>query len=108
MPSMERRRMPRCALRVDSWVSMENGRQYGGLVTDLSKSGCRVHSFIPLIDGMPLQLQLRLPGDAPLQIGRAAVRWTHQAFFGVEFLAIELDEEQRLHRVIADFLGSCA
>lgn len=63
MPSMERRRMPRCALRVDSWVSMENGRQYGGLVTDLSKSGCRVHSFIPLIDGMPLQLQLRLPGD---------------------------------------------
>jgi hypothetical protein len=109
VPSMERRRMPRCALRVDSWVSMEKGRQYGGLVTDLSRSGCRVHSFIPLIDGMPLQLQLRLPGDvAPLRIGRAVVRWTHKAFFGVEFLAIDPNEEQRLHRVMANLLASPA
>ena len=86
---------------------MENGRQYGGLVTDLSTSGCRVHSFIPLRDGMPLQLQLRLPGDVvPLRIGRAAVRWTHQAFFGVEFLAVDPGEEQRLRRVMATLLPS--
>lgn len=88
---------------------MENGRQYGGLVTDLSTSGCRVHSFIPLRDGMPLQLQLRLPGDVvPLRIGRAAVRWTHQAFFGVEFLAVDPGEEQRLRRVMATLLPSPA
>lgn len=88
---------------------MENGRQYGGLVTDLSKSGCRLHSFIPLKDGMPLQLQLRLPGDvAPLRIGQAAVRWTHQTFFGVEFLAIDPDESRRLHRVMATLLAAPA
>ena len=88
---------------------MENGRQYGGLVTDLSTSGCRVHSFIPLRDEMPLQLQLRLPGDVvPLRIGRAAVRWTHQAFFGVEFLAVDPGEEQRLRRVMATLLPSPA
>ncbi len=56
---------------------------------------------------MPLQLHLRLPGDVtPLQIGRAAVRWTHHAFFGVEFLVIDPDEEQRLHRVMAHLLAS--
>ena len=101
MSRPERRQTPRYRLRLDSWVSVDSGHQYGGVVMDVSHRGCRLHSFMPVMNGMACQLQLRLPGNvAPLFISGATVRWTHQAQCGIEFLDVNPLEAKRLDQMM--------
>ena len=57
-----------------------------GLIEDLSLSGSHISGNAPVSLGMPLALQMFVPGDPnPLRIERAFVRWVKQSEFGVEF-----------------------
>ncbi len=51
---------------------------------------------------MYLALQISLPGqEATLKIDQAAVRWAKGQEFGLEFLIIGSEEEERLRRFLS-------
>ncbi len=52
--------------------------------------------------GKYLALQISLPGqEATLKVDLAAVRWAKGQEFGLEFLAIRSEEEERLRRFLS-------
>jgi hypothetical protein len=57
-----------------------------GLIEDLSLSGSHVNGNTPVYLGMPLALQVFVPGDSsPVRVERAIVKWVKGSDFGVEF-----------------------
>ena len=78
-----------------------NGAAGGGLVTNLSKEGCAVASEEPVRPATFLALRLRLPEQySSLRIEVAEVRWTNPGGFGLQFLHLRAEEQERLHRFI--------
>lgn len=68
---------------------------------DISASGCRASSSIPLEIGMLLQLSLFLPDHQwPLRINQAIVRWIDQNEFGLEFVNITMAQRERLRALV--------
>jgi hypothetical protein len=92
-PIVDTRLSERIALQCS--IVMANGRQVGeGRVLDLSVRGCLVEGPVPVKVGDSLQLRLFLPdSDQSMCVSLAAVRWTQDLRFGVEF--IEVDEKHR-------------
>lgn len=73
----------------------------GGLITNLSKEGCAVLSQEPARPATLLALRLRLPEqDDFLQVDVAEVRWGSDSGFGLEFICLREEEQERLHRFI--------
>ncbi len=73
-----------------------------GTVSNLSTAGCMVGSDLVVLAGWSLKLRLYLPDqDAPLVVDQAVVRWSRGLEFGVEFLAMQLKEQERLHRFVS-------
>ncbi len=74
-----------------------------GTVTDLSKRGWKatVASTQTVRRGTYLALHLSLPDQAPpMKVSSAAVRWSREGEFGVEFLFMESGEEERLDQFL--------
>lgn len=73
-----------------------------GQAKDLSTLGCAIESGeLPPLQSY-LRLELALPdGEPPLEIQLAAVRWSHERFFGVEFIAFGDAQRTRLRRYFA-------
>ena len=70
-------------------------------MTDLSLGGCKVDSEASVYVGMYLALQVSLPGhDSPLKLDQAVVRWAKEHEFGLEFISIRPEEEERLRDVV--------
>jgi len=73
-----------------------------GTVSNLSTAGCMVGSDLVVLVGWSLKLRLNLPDQvAPLVVDQAVVRWSRGLAFGVEFLAMQLKEQERLHRFVS-------
>lgn len=73
----------------------------GGLITNLSKQGCAVLSQEPARPAMRLALRLRLPErDDFLHVDVAEVRWGSDSGFGLQFICLGVEEQERLHRFI--------
>ncbi len=73
-----------------------------GTVTDLSLSGCKVDSKASVYIGMYLTLQMYLPGhESPLKLDQAVVRWAKEHEFGLEFISMRPEEEERLRRFVS-------
>jgi hypothetical protein len=73
----------------------------GGLVTSLSKEGCSVTSEEPVRPKTYLTLRLQLPEQRPpLRIEAAEVRWSSGSGFGLEFMHLRAEEQERLRRYI--------
>ena len=84
---------------------LQDGVMVGdGTVYDLSTYGCKVESQVNVGAGYCMALQLYLPDHqdppTPLMVEVAAVRWTIQLKFGLEFIRLTSGEQQRLHRYI--------
>jgi len=100
----ERRHFPR------SWVQipislLKDGVIVGeGIVYDLSTGGCAVESQVNVLIGDNLALQLYLPDrqapTTPLMVEVAAVRWTIQQKFGLEFIRMPVMDQKRLRRYV--------
>ena len=68
---------------------------------DISASGCRASSSIPLEIGMILRLSLFLPDHQwPLRINQAIVRWIDNKEFGLEFIDITMAQRERLRTLV--------
>jgi hypothetical protein len=94
------RKFPRFPVTMPSTLVQRDKLRYKGAVKDLSRKGCRVESVIRPFTGMQLELQLQPPGETPLTISNAAVRWTGLSGIGVEFLTVAASEQERLDRIL--------
>jgi len=68
---------------------------------DISASGCRASSSIPLENGTILRLSIFLPDHQwPLRINQALVRWIENKEFGLEFIDITMAQRERLRTLV--------
>lgn len=99
---MELRREPRFPVRFRSSLIASSSRNYGGTILNLSRSGCKVHSYLKVLTGMDLRLCLYLPGEErSIEIERALVRWTRGVEFGLQFLDMQSQDSDRLFQFIS-------
>ncbi len=64
--------------------------------------GCQVDTKASVYIGMYLSLRIYLPGqETPLKVDQAAVRWAKEQEFGLEFISMRPEEEERLHHLVA-------
>ena len=69
---------------------------------DLSTGGCKVMSEASLYIGMYLGLEIcPLGQEATLKVDQAAVRWARVEEFGLEFISMRPEEEERLRRFVS-------
>jgi len=79
------------------------GLEGEGLVTDLSKTGCKIQCQTIPETGATLKIDLFLPDyPRPLKVERGLVRWVKADSFGLEFVEVQASQRERL-RV---FLGT--
>ena len=76
-----------------------------GIVIDLSKRGCKatvVISSQSVRPGTYLKLRLYPPDQAaPIDVDWAEVRWAKGQEFGLEFLMMGWEEQERLRRFVS-------
>ena len=69
-------------------------------VTNISTGGCRADSEINVAEGLQLVVLLYLPGQTPVKIERAAVRWVKGNTFGLSFMLFLPSERAKLQKYI--------
>lgn len=68
---------------------------------DLSTSGCKAESQIPLQVGAKLKLSIFLPDQGwPLRVDLGVIRWVTGLVFGLEFLTIRPAQRERLRALV--------
>jgi c-di-GMP-binding flagellar brake protein YcgR len=73
----------------------------GGTILNLSEEGCAITSEAVAGVAVYLQMMMQLrAGEEPVQVDLAAVRWSSATRFGVEFIKIRPEEEERLKRFV--------
>ncbi len=101
---MDARKLPRFAVQCS--ITFSGDHIVGeGIVIDLSKRGWKatvVTSSQSVRPGTYLKLRLSLPDQAPpMAVDSAAVRWAKGREFGLEFLIMGSEEEERLRRFVS-------
>ncbi len=93
---MDRRKDPRLAVPLP--IAFSGDEVAGeGLVSSISKKGCTVVSIEKVQPGALLDLRIQLPeDDSPMEVGLAIVRWSRGERWGLEFLIMHPDEQDRL------------
>jgi len=100
-PRMTERFLLRCRVTFSGTGIEMKGE---GILSDLSKTGCRVESDKPPPEGTELKLEIFLSDYAwPMKIDRAVVRWTKGRAFGLELVALQSAQRDRLTRIIMKF-----
>ena len=69
-------------------------------VTNISTGGCRAESEINVAEGLQFVVLLHLPGQSPLKIDRASVRWVKGNSFGLSFILFLPSERAKLQRYL--------
>ncbi len=99
---MEQRKHPRYQFQCEIWFP---GREesVAGTVSDLSMGGCKVGSPTPVDTGTYLELRIYIMGapEFPMKVDQAVVRWAKEQEFGLEFISMRPEEEERLHRFVS-------
>ena len=100
-PLVEKRQQPRFTSQFRSTIS--GGQREGqGRTRDLSAGGCMIETDFPVVVGASFECRIYVPGlDWPLRIDEAQVRWVKANTFGIQFMKVKPDEEEKLKRVIA-------
>ena len=97
---MERRKHPRYP--VEYVLSLLGERSQGqGVAQDLSVTGCRARSPVGITAGVSVGCLIDVPRyDNPLLVDMAIIRWAKAEEFGMEFISMAPDSQQRLQEVI--------
>lgn len=69
-------------------------------VTNISTGGCRAESDINMAEGLQFVALLHLPGQGPLKIERASVRWVKGNAFGLSFMLFLPSERAKLQKYL--------
>ncbi len=98
---LEKRQQPRFTSQFRSTIS--SGQREGqGRTLDLSVGGCMIETDFPVAVGASFEFRIYVPGlDWPLRIDEAQVRWVKANTFGIQFMKIKPDDEEKLKQVIA-------
>jgi hypothetical protein len=76
-----------------------------GVIFNLSPGGAAIESGAVVHSGTILTLRVHQPSlNQPIAVDRAEVTWTAGDDFGVQFLQLGSQEQERLNRVIEDLL----
>ena len=96
---MEGRKHTRFAVQLP--VSFRGDQlSHGGTILNLSEEGCAITSETVVVAAyLQLTMQLR-EREEPVQVDLAAVRWSVATRFGVEFIKIRPEEEERLKKFV--------
>jgi hypothetical protein len=101
---MERREHPRFRVRYRSSFSAVSMVAGEGVLQELSLKGCRVASTTSVQPGTELELRVAVPGEVPaLKVELAVVRWAREKQFGLSFVALRPEEQERLARLLSEF-----
>ncbi len=71
-----------------------------GTVTNLSTRGCKINSTMNVQSGLYLELRIYIP-DSTMRVDRAEVHWSSGQQFGLKFLRMRPEEQERLSRYIS-------
>ena len=80
-------------------VTFTGDHDGAGLATNLSPSGCRIEQAVERHAVLTLSFYLS-PGESPVTVDVAVVRWSSELACGVEFFAMSLEPKQRLERYL--------
>ena len=73
-----------------------------GVILDLSLEGCRARSAEAFNKGDFLRVLIDAPRyEKPLHVTLAVVRWSNGQEFGMEFIKMEQDDQQRFRQLIS-------
>ncbi len=74
-----------------------------GTVTDLSMGGCKVGSPTPVDTGTHLELGIYFTRESkfPMKVDLAKVIWAMERAFGLEFIRMQPEEQERLRRLVS-------
>ena len=98
---MEQRKHPRYRFHCEIWLLWKE-ESVAGTVTDLSMGGCKFESEASIHFGKCLALQIYLFGqEAPLHVEQATVRWAREEEFGLAFISMQPEEQERLCRFVS-------
>ncbi len=98
---MELRSNPRYPIQCPIAFSGDDNTIGEGTVVNLSTGGWRVRSATQPRPGTYLALHVLLPDEAPpMEVDLAAVRWAWGSEFGLEFIRMRSEEQERLHRFV--------
>jgi len=83
--------------RIEISFLLEGHRRGEGTVADLSAKGCKVVSQTQVRVGDRLSLTIHVPNhDGAFKVGVALVRWVTRGSFGLEWTALQPEDERRL------------
>ena len=72
-----------------------------GILVDLSTAGCRARSATEFNKGEYLEVSINVPRfEHPLHVPLAVIRWSNGQEFGMEFIQMEPDDQQRLRELL--------
>lgn len=99
---MDLRRHQRFPVHFHSVFSGPKLNESVGTITNLSESGCCVHTDTQVYTGIQLALRLHVPGEAsPIHIEKAAVRWSRERELGVGFITVAPSYQEQLDQLLA-------
>src|SRR5207249_4936291 len=100
----ERRQFPRFWVQFPISLLQDGVKVGKGTAYDLSAGGCAVDSQGSVRTGDYVALQLTLPDQlaptTPLTVDVAAVRWSSQRKFGLEFISMPSWDQARLRQYV--------
>ncbi len=99
---MEHRKHPRYQFHCEIWFPGKL-ESVAGTVTDLSMGGCKVGSPTPVDTGTHLELRIHFTPESkfPMKVDLAKVRWVMERAFGLEFVRMQPEEQDRLRRLVS-------
>lgn len=101
---MFERREPRLSVQCPISIKGNQGVN-SGVLFNLSPGGAAIESGAVVHSGTILTLRVHLPSlKQPIEVNQAEVTWTAGDDFGVQFLQLGPQEQERLNQVIEDLL----
>jgi hypothetical protein len=99
--NMDKRRHPRYAVEYRGSL-LDNGINSQSVILNISAAGCRGMSEGLIRQDALLRLVIDVPRfSAPIQVDRAIVRWSTANAFGLEFVGISANDQDRLQVLIS-------
>lgn len=97
---MESRKHLRSAVQLP--ISFKGDKLAGeGVVFNLSLEGCAVGSDTTIKPGSYLQLRIQTSQqELPIEVELSAARWSEGREFGLEFIRIRAEEQERLRQFV--------